>query len=462
MLARRPLHPARAGLAVLFCVLFPDAVGRSAAASAQAANFNGVALPFASQAAPAQAGSAEARVGFELPVLSNPIRMGALRVFMASGASAQRVALYAAAEREWTDRSETRPAPLEAETRLGELQIRPGRNAWYEWDVTGFLAAQAAAGRRRIWFALRSPAALQLAVNERSAQLHHSSCDEQRCKPLLGVYVGNRPRDVLAFENWLGRGVDGVLGYTGHKDWADYDGSVEWATQTWSALDRSVFWSVPLIPKKGASLARAARGAYDGHYRRAARELARFRPQDPVLYVRTAWEWNGDWFPWSVARSQTADFIAAWRRFVDVFRSVSPRFRFDWCASMGREPYPWEEAYPGDAYVDVIGVDVYDESVWSDIADPAARFAHLQTRRHGLDWLAAFAARKRRPISIAEWGVGGNGSGDNALFVERMHAWIAAHPVVYHVYWNSDAEYTGKLSSGRLPRAARTYRELFR
>ena len=155
-------------------------------------------------------------------------------------------------------------------------------------------------------------------------------------------------------------------------------------------------------------------------------------------------------------------FIAAWRHFLDAFRSVSPRFRFDWCPSMGRERYAWEEAYPGDAYVYVIGVDVYDESVWSDIADPATRFAHLRARRYGLDWLAAFAARKRRPISIAEWGVGGNGSGDNALFVERMHAWIATHPVVYHAYWNSDAEYSGKLSDGRLPLAGRMYRELFR
>ena len=30
--------------------------------------------------------------------------------------------------------------------------------------------------------------------------------------PLLGVYVGNEPRDVLRFETWLGREVDGVLG----------------------------------------------------------------------------------------------------------------------------------------------------------------------------------------------------------------------------------------------------------
>ena len=64
-------------------------------------------------------------------------------------------------------------------------------------------------------------------------------------KPLLGVYCGNDPRAIVAFEAWLGRPVDGVLGYTGGASWADYDGSVPWAADLWRALDRRVLWSVP-------------------------------------------------------------------------------------------------------------------------------------------------------------------------------------------------------------------------
>ncbi|MES2462593.1 MAG: hypothetical protein V4671_18575, partial [Armatimonadota bacterium] len=77
--------------------------------------------------------------------------------------------------------------------------------------------------------------------------------------PLLGVYCGNDPRAVLQFETWLGRKVDGVLGYTGGASWEDFDGSVGWAANLWRGIDRTVFWSVPLIPK-GATLAEAARG----------------------------------------------------------------------------------------------------------------------------------------------------------------------------------------------------------
>jgi hypothetical protein len=113
---------------------------------------------------------------------------------------------------------------------------------------------------------------------------------------LLGAYTGNDPSEIINFENWLGRNVDGVLGYTGGANWADYDGSVGWAAGLWSQIDRPVFWSVPLIPK-GATLAEAATGAYNDHYRKAAQTLVKYRPQDPTLHIRTGWEFNGDWFP---------------------------------------------------------------------------------------------------------------------------------------------------------------------
>ena len=278
--------------------------------------------------------------------------------------------------------------------------------------------------------------------------------------PILGVYVGNSPDDIVAFETWLGRPVGGILGYTGNASWADYDSSVGWAIGVWSTLDRRVLWSVPLIPT-GASLAEAATGAYDSHYLAAAQQLATYRPEEPVLYIRTAWEWNGDWFPWSV---ETADkipaFIGAWKKFVDAFRSVSGRFRFDWCPSVGRNPYPWEDAYPGDDYVDVVGIDMYDDCEWSGISDPAARWQWELTRDHGLDWLNDFAAAHGKPMSVAEWGSGG-ACGDDPTFVQGMHDWVMAHDVLYQTYWDSNAAYTGKLSEGQFPNAAAKYQELF-
>jgi hypothetical protein len=404
---------------------------------------------------------------FELPADEVAITDGGLRLYVESGAvGAQLLTLHALRPTSWQAASCDTASAESLGERLGAVGVQRKTRAWHVWDLSAYLARESRAARHNFAFAVHSHDGplpkISLAAEGESnrPELRYSRCTRERCKPAVGVYVGNKPPDVSAFEGWLGRPVDAVLAYTGDKSWADYDGSVPWAVALWSGLDRSAMWSVPLIPR-GASLELAASGAYNAHYRRAARQLAAFRPQDRTVYVRTAWEWNGDWFPWSVKASTVATFIAAWRQFVDTFRSVSPRFRFDWCPALGRTPFRWEDAYPGDAYVDVIGIDVYDESRWTGIDEPEARFAHQRSRSYGLDWVAAFAASRRKPISVAEWGVGGNGSGDNPVFVQRMHQWIAGHPVIYHAYWNSNADYPGQLSKGQHPRAAAKYRELF-
>ena len=51
---------------------------------------------------------------------------------------------------------------------------------------------------------------------------------------ILGAYAGNDVAAIQQFETWLGRRVDGILGYTGNASWADYDGSVGWAAGLWS------------------------------------------------------------------------------------------------------------------------------------------------------------------------------------------------------------------------------------
>jgi hypothetical protein len=276
-----------------------------------------------------------------------------------------------------------------------------------------------------------------------------------------GVFVGNDPTQVTQYEAWLGKETDGILSYTGDASWADYDGSVGYSINLWAPLDRRVLWSVSFIPD-GANLADAASGAYDSHYVAAAQQLANFRPQDGVLYIRTAWEWNGNWFPWSVAQGDTGNFINAWHHFVDAFRSVSTRFRFDWCPALTVNPYPLEDAYPGDDYVDVIGADVYDEDTYWKIQDPDARWEQeYLTSDHGLNWLSSFATAHGKGLSIPEWGTGGNSSGDDPNYVSHMNDWLTANHVLYASYWNSNSVYTGQLSEGQWPNAGAEYKKLF-
>ena len=288
-----------------------------------------------------------------------------------------------------------------------------------------------------------------------------SPVEQENGKPILGVYVGNDPTAVLQYEKWLGKPTDGILAFTGDANWQDYDGCVPWAMSLWSQFDRRVLWSVPLIPK-GANLADAAKGAYNDHWKKIATELAQWHPHEPIIYVRTGWEFNGDWFPCS-AIHQPANFIGAWRQFVSIFRAASPRFRFDWCpAGADKMGMNAEDAYPGDDYVDVIGLDVYDQTIWCKIANPVERWNKIYLNGyHGLTWHRDFAKQHHKPMSYPEWGGGGNESGDNPFFIEQMHKWFIENHVIYASYWNSDAAYKGQLSSGQYPLAEAKYRELF-
>jgi hypothetical protein len=116
---------------------------------------------------------------------------------------------------------------------------------------------------------------------------------------------------------------------------------------------------------------------------------------------------------------------------------------------------------PVDDYVDIIGMDIYDETIWCNIEDPAARWAYNLTEPYGLNWHRDFAAMHKKPMSYPEWGVGGNGSGDNPYFIEKMQTWFQMNKVIYQTYWNSNAAYPGKLSDNQYPNAANKYREIF-
>jgi hypothetical protein len=273
---------------------------------------------------------------------------------------------------------------------------------------------------------------------------------------IQGVYCGNSTDAVTQFEGWFGKPTGGILGYTGNASWDDFDGSVGWAAGLWGALDRRVLWSVPLIPT-GANLNDAAAGMYDDHYEKAAQTLAKYRPQENVLYVRTGWEFNGDWFPWTAQGGKAKAFAGAFQHFVTAFRSVSNRFRFEWNVNLGDSGMNPEDAYPGDDSVDVIGMDFYWNLQYDD-ADPAMAWSSKLTQKYGLQWHQDFATTHHKPTAYSEWGIMSDKAGP---YIQSAKAWFTAHDVVYQTYWNSNSAFTGQLSNGQYPNAGAAYKAAF-
>ena len=160
---------------------------------------------------------------------------------------------------------------------------------------------------------------------------------------------------------------------------------------------------VPILPETG-TLAGGATGDYNEYFTTLARNLVNDGEGNAIL--RLGWEFNGDWYPWSVqSAGDAANFVAFWQQIVTTMRAV-PGENFHSCGTPsagGSTSY----APPGLSrrrLCGLRGTDVYDH-FWGSPFTPAAAWANQLSQAWGLDWLAWFAAAHGKPIGIPEWSV---------------------------------------------------------
>jgi hypothetical protein len=272
-----------------------------------------------------------------------------------------------------------------------------------------------------------------------------------------GVYVDwgspwGRESNVEAFEKWLGRTGLLALDYMPGDSWANLAATAQWLPGYWwqGNSNRNVVWSIPLT-MWGTTLAQVAAGEEDDTFKTVADIIAWAQPN---AIIRIGWEANGDWFAWSAANGHQADYIAAFQHVVGIFRAASPGFLMDWCVNIGAVNVPADQIYPGDQYVDIIGMDIYDTTAESRI-DPQQGWQDYLDSPYGLTWHRNFAAQHHKPMSYPEWGIGQEG--DNPYFVSAMANWMSGNLVIYNDYWNTNAAYPGMISTGQYPNAAQQF-----
>ena len=172
-----------------------------------------------------------------------------------------------------------------------------------------------------------------------------------RWQPALRV----NPQVVATFISW-GNGVDPVAfaravtaqGKTPLITWES------WA----SAPDGTV--------QPAYTNAEVAAGRWDAYIRRVARGL---KPLGPT-YIRFDHEMNGDWYPWS---HNPADYVAAWRHVVGIFRQEGAR-NVKWLWAPNATSWTtdgWLDSvrpyWPGSGWVDAIGLTVQQRYATMDI-----------------------------------------------------------------------------------------------
>jgi beta-mannanase len=279
---------------------------------------------------------------------------------------------------------------------------------------------------------------------------------------MLGFIEGNDQQAVDALTNrlipWWGSKPLIAEDYGYGDSWQEFTDQNKALVSAWHSQGYRMVLSMPLTPQAAtiaegrSTLAPGAEGAFDGQWTALATQLIDAGMGDAV--IRLGWEFNGNWFAWSIGTDPTdiANWVAYWRHVVKVMRAVpGAAFVFDWCANAPIPPAIAPDlAYPGDDVVDIIGMDAYDFDVVTPGASPQQRWQELQTTNYGLNWLAAFAAKHNKPISIPEWGLP---QGDNPYYVTQFSTWMHTHNVVYACFWDMNVEMTGEVSDGENPQS---------
>jgi hypothetical protein len=179
---------------------------------------------------------------------------------------------------------------------------------------------------------------------------------------------------------------------------------------------------IPMISWHGTALDSINDGSQDAIIAARADALKALGDQ---VFLRWGWEMNGNWYPWDGTHNNDpgktngpAKYVAAWRRIHTIFRDRgATNVVFVWCP--GNSSWPtsdWndhENYYPGDEYVDWVGVDGYNWGTtqsWSSWRSFSQIFG---------SFYADYASRK--PIMIAETGSQEAG-GDKATWMANAAA----------------------------------------
>jgi hypothetical protein len=272
---------------------------------------------------------------------------------------------------------------------------------------------------------------------------------------LMGLRTGGG--QVAAFETFLTAPVDIILGFCDSTTWA---GCVTKAQGeiTANGTSKPYAWSVPLAVSGVSTLAQVAAGAGDATFDALADLFlaTRTSPVEPIL-VRVGWEMFGKFFSWD-AEGFEADYIAAFQRCVNRFRAKSIRFKFCFCptwfqrTSPGNVNVPYGQVWPGDAYVDICGLDTYLITSFDQTSGQTATqvWANKLSAANGMNDLAAFGAAHNKPLALWEWGL----DVDNAEgFVDGVANWVRANNVVFQAYFNrdTDATHQDQIDDGTYP-----------
>jgi Glycosyl hydrolase family 26/FlgD Ig-like domain len=228
-----------------------------------------------------------------------------------------------------------------------------------------------------------------------------------------GEWTGNTDAEaeVTLFEKQIGRRLDIDQHYYA---WTDRFPS---GLEQWDLANGRT----PMITWKGTTLGGILSGRDDDMIRARARAVhALGKP----VFLRWGWEMNGSWSEWGGAANGGGGagpkrYVAAWRHIHDLFRQAGAT-NVAWVWSPNHSDVPeeswnhWTHYYPGDSYVDWVGIDGFNwgtSQPWSSWRSLAAIIGPIYRDYAG-----------GKPIMVAETGSARHGGSKSQWFNDARRA----------------------------------------
>lgn len=150
----------------------------------------------------------------------------------------------------------------------------------------------------------------------------------------------------------------------------------------------------------------------------------------PVV-LRPFHEMNGDWFWWGEGHCTPSEYLMLWRKTVYLLRDKYKvhQILYAYSPNIINDEREYLKYYPGDDYVDILGVDIYDHNDSE---------AYVENVTKNLDILRTIAIDKDKLYAFTETGF--EKIPNNKWYTEILYPNIASSGIAWILFWRNARE----------------------
>ena len=265
---------------------------------------------------------------------------------------------------------------------------------------------------------------------------------------------------VSSFDNITNSTVTCLLAYlNGAPTWSDWTnpwvstpgyGYTAWVAQ--APQTRQLVLQVDLIPQSLSNVSNplgweqsCAAGNFNNYATELGQNLVAAGLQNTV--IRLGAEMNGAWeadFVGNTTQEQNLWATCFANEVTGLRQATGENFLIDWNPNAFNQNIPYANFYPGNAYVNILGLDQYDVS---GLSSGPVTFAQLVTEPDGLNTFEAFAAAQGKPMSFPEWGLSTSPGGDDPQYIDGIGSTVANNDFAFEAYFDAGSGSSMELGS---------------